>query len=117
MSEETKPQISFDQFLAVDLRVAKVLEATEHPNADKLMVLTLDLGPLGQRQIIAGIKQHYHPEDLVGKHIAVVANLAPRMMRGMESQGMLLAGVEGQPATNIVVLELARPVEPGAVIS
>lgn len=117
MSEQTKPQISFDQFLAIDLRVAKVLEASEHPNADKLMVLKLDLGPLGRRQIIAGIKQHYQADDLVGKHIAVVANLAPRAMRGLDSEGMLLAGVVGQPPTNVVVLELTRPIEPGTVIS
>ncbi len=117
MSDGIKPEINFEQFAAIDLRVAKVVEASEHPNADKLMVLKLDLGELGERQIVAGIKQYYRPEELVGKLIAVVANLAPRTMRGVESRGMLLAGVEGEPATNVVVMSLDRPVAPGSRIS
>ena len=120
MSEDVKTQIGFDQFSAIDLRVAKVLEASDHPNADKLTVLKIDLGPLGQRQAVAGIKQFYQPDDLVGKDIAVVVNLAPRTMRGVESRGMLLAGVEGgenAPPTNVVVLTLEKPVASGSRIS
>jgi len=117
MSDESKPQITFEQFAALDLRAAKVLEASDHPNADKLTVMKVDLGPLGQRQIVAGIRQWYQPQDLVGKFIALVVNLAPRTMRGVESQGMLLAGVEGQPPKNVVVLTLDRPVAPGTPIS
>lgn len=120
MSEDVKTQIGFDQFSAIDLRVAKVVEASDHPNADKLTVLTIDLGPLGQRQIVAGIKQFYKPDELVGKNIAVVVNLAPRTMRGVESQAMLLAAVESgenAPPTNVVLLQTDKPVPPGTRIS
>lgn len=118
MSDEIKAEISFDQFAALDLRVAKVIEASEHPNADKLMILKLDMGPLGERQICAGIRQYYTPDELTGKLIAVVANLAPRKMRGEQSEGMLLAGVEeGQEGTNVVVMTLEKPVAPGSKIS
>lgn len=117
MSEEAKPQINFEQFAAIDLRVAKIVAAEDHPNADKLIVLKVDLGPLGERQIVAGIKQFCQVEELVGKLIAVVVNLAPRTMRGAESQGMLLAAVEGQPPTNIVPLGIDKDVPPGTPIS
>ncbi len=83
-------KIQYDDFARVQLRVARVIEAAPHPNADKLLVLRIDLGD-EQRQICAGIRGHYQPETLVGRHIVVVANLAPRMMRGQESNGMLLA--------------------------
>ena len=73
--------INFDDFAKVDLRVATVVECKPHPNADKLLVLQLDLGT-ERRQICAGLRQHYQPEQLVGKQIIVVANLAPRTMRG-----------------------------------
>lgn len=87
---DAAPKIQYDDFAKVQLRVAKVLEAAPHPNADKLLVLKVDLGD-EQRQICAGIRGHYEPEALVGRNIVVVANLAPRMMRGQESNGMLLA--------------------------
>lgn len=91
--ENAEPQhITFDDFLKLDLRVATIRQAEPHPNADKLIVLQVDLGA-EQRQIIAGIKGYYEPVALVGKQIVVVANLAPRKMRGLESQGMLLAAV------------------------
>ncbi len=82
--------ISFDDFSKLDLRVATVLDCQPHPNADKLLVLQIDLGD-EKRQICAGLRQYYQPEQLVGKQIVVVANLAPRTMRGQVSQGMLLA--------------------------
>ncbi|MFH1419211.1 MAG: methionine--tRNA ligase subunit beta, partial [Planctomycetota bacterium] len=87
---ESPETISFDDFVKIDLRVARVIEADVHPDADKLLVLKIDLG--GEtRQLIAGLRGHYEPAELVGKLIVVVANLAPRKMRGLESQGMLLA--------------------------
>ena len=91
MPEESsgKPIITYDDFVKLDLRVATVIEVAEHPNADKLLVLKIDLGD-EQRQIIAGLRGHYSPEALLGKQIVVVKNLAPRKMRGMESQGMFL---------------------------
>jgi methionyl-tRNA synthetase len=82
--------ITYDDFAKVELRVAKVLEARPHPNADKLVLLQIDVGD-AQKQIVAGIRQHYAPEQLVGKRIVVVNNLAPAMIRGEASHGMLLA--------------------------
>ncbi len=82
--------ISIDDFAKVDLRVAQILVAERVPKADKLLRLEVDLG-YEKRQILAGIAQHYEPEKLVGRKIVIVANLAPRKMRGLESNGMLLA--------------------------
>ena len=113
---ETKPLISYEQFSALDLRVGRVLEVNAHPNADKLLVVKVDLGPMGVRQIVAGIKLYYQPEQLVGKLIVVVTNLQPRMMRGLESQGMLLAASEGEPPTDIIVLTTDKPVSLGALV-
>lgn len=85
-----KPEISYDVFAQLDLRVALVLEAREHPNANKLLLLKVKVGPV-EKQIVAGIRGHYEPAALVGKRIVIVNNLAPTMLRGEESQGMLLA--------------------------
>jgi methionyl-tRNA synthetase len=86
-----EPQkISIDDVIKVDLRVAQILVAERVPKADKLLRLEVDLG-YEKRQILAGIAQYYEPEKLVGRKIVIVANLAPRMMRGLESNGMLLA--------------------------
>jgi tRNA-binding protein len=82
--------IIYDDFSKIELRVARVLEARPHPNADKLMLLQIDLGDV-QKQIVAGIRLYYTPEQLVGKKIVVVNNLAPAMLRGETSNGMLLA--------------------------
>ena len=82
--------ITFDDFIKVDLRVAQILVAERIPKADKLLRLEVDLG-YEKRQILAGIAQYYEPEKLIGRKIVIVANLAPRKMRGLESNGMLLA--------------------------
>src|SRR5205823_13700032 len=95
------PTIQYDDFAKLELRVATVLECKAHPNADKLLVLQVDLGT-EKRQICAGLRQHYAPEALVGKQIVVVANLAPRTMRGEVSQGMLLAATD--PASGRVII-------------
>jgi methionyl-tRNA synthetase len=84
------PTIAIDDFAKVDLRVAQVLVAERIPKADKLLRLEVDLG-YEKRQILAGIAEHYAPEKLIGRKIVIVANLAPRKMRGLESNGMLLA--------------------------
>ena len=92
--------IDITDFTKVELRVGEVLTAERIPKADKLLLLTVDIGEEKPRQILAGIAQYYEPEKLVGRKIAVVANLKPRKMRGYESQGMLLAasvGEEGKP--------------------
>src|SRR5579864_597672 len=113
-----KPLVKFDDFARLDLRVARVLECREHPNADKLLVLKIDLGAGGEpRQICAGLKNHYQPQDLVGKLIIVVANLEPRSMRGEASQGMLLTASQGPLKEKIVVLTPAGEIAPGSVIS
>ena len=91
--ESAPPQVShitIDDFAKVELRVAQVVVAERIPKADKLLRLEVDLG-FEKRQILAGIAQHYEPEKLVGRKIVIVANLAPRKMRGLESNGMLLA--------------------------
>ncbi len=87
--------IGYDDFAKVELRVAKVLEARAHPNADKLMLLQIDVGD-AQKQIVAGIRQHYTAEQLVGKLIVVVNNLQPAVIRGETSDGMLLAATSGE---------------------
>ncbi|UWZ83880.1 methionine--tRNA ligase [Occallatibacter riparius] len=86
----SSPVISIDDFVKVDLRVAQVLVAERIPKADKLLRLEVDLG-YEKRQILAGIAMYYEPEKLIGRKIVIVANLAPRKMRGLESNGMLLA--------------------------
>lgn len=107
--------ITFEDFAKIKLRVAKVVEAINHPNADKLLVLKVDLGN-EQRQICAGIRSHYTAEQLVGKNIVVVANLAPRMMRGQESQGMLLAAVTDD-RSQVVVVSPEKDIPPGCGVS
>ncbi len=86
-----KPEISYEDFEKLDLRVAEIIEVEEIAGADKLYKLTLDVGELGERTICAGIKNYYSADDLKGKKIILLANLAPRKLKGIESQGMLLA--------------------------
>jgi len=107
--------ITFDEFLKVDMRVARVLEAGPHPNADKLLVLKIDLGS-EQRQIIAGLRGHYDPAALVGRLIVVVTNLAPRMMRGLESNGMLLAATTPDHS-RVILLQPDAEIAPGSRVS
>ncbi len=92
--EDASAQIGIDDFMRVELRVAQILVAERIPKADKLLRLEVDLG-YERRQILSGIAQWYAPEDLIGRRIVIVANLAPRKMRGLESHGMLLAASEG----------------------
>jgi methionyl-tRNA synthetase len=97
--------ITYDDFAKIDLRVGKVVEARPHPNADKLMLLQVDLGTV-TKQIVAGIRLHYTPEQLVGRLIVVVDNLAPAMLRGETSNGMLLAATSGE---KVVLLQPDDP--------
>jgi methionyl-tRNA synthetase len=89
------PQISIDDFVKIDLRVAQIVVAERIPKADKLLRLEVDLG-YEKRQILSGIAEWYTPEELIGRRIVVIANLAPRKMRGLESHGMLLAASNGE---------------------
>ena len=109
--------VSFDDFEKLDLRVAKVVTAERVPNSEKLLRLEVALGPdvsdtSEKRQILAGIGKRYEPETLVGSEIIIVANLEPRMLMGLESQGMLLAADADGP----VLLRPDREVPPGAGI-
>ena len=104
-------QVSIDDFLRVDLRVAKVLEADFIAGADKLLRLRLDVGDLGERQIFAGIRAAYDPASLVGRLIVIVANLEPRKMRFGTSEGMMLAA--GPGGTEVFVLSPDSGALPG----
>jgi len=122
MCEETqaegKPVISYDDFCKLDMRIATITEVADHPNADRLTVMKIDLG--GEtRQIIAGIKAFCQAEELLGRQIVVVTNLAPRKMRGLESNGMLLAAtvMDGDEMKDVVVLGPHKPVPPGSNVS
>ena len=105
--------IDISDFAKVELRVGEVRTAERIPKADKLLLITVDIGEEQPRQILAGIAQYYEPENLIGRKIVVVANLKPRKLRGYESQGMLLAasiGDEGKP----VIATFAEDVPNGA---
>jgi methionine--tRNA ligase beta chain len=109
-----KPEITYDDFAKLELRVATVLAAREHPNADRLMLLEISLGEgEPRRQIVAGIRGHYTAEQLVGRQIVVVANLQEAMLRGEESHGMLLAASD---ADGIVLLRPDRDCAVGAEV-
>jgi len=81
---------TYEDFKKIEFKIARIKEANDHPNADKLYVLTVDVGDK-TKQVVAGIKNHYKKEDLVGRLVVLVDNLDPAMLRGVESQGMLLA--------------------------
>jgi methionyl-tRNA synthetase len=85
--------VSIQEFGKCDLRVGVITSADDHPNADKLVVMKIDLGPLGERQMVAGLKGHYQTSELVGKRVVAIVNLEPAKLRGVESQGMILAAV------------------------
>ena len=85
-------KISFSDWEKIDLRTATIKEAKQHPNADKLFILQVDLGD-ETRQLVAGLKRHYTPEELIGKRIVILANLEPKPLRGEMSNGMILAAV------------------------
>lgn len=109
--------ISYEQFTALDIRVATITEASVVEGADRLLRLVLDVGDpenggLGQRIVASGIRAWYTPEEMVGKQVIYLANLAPRMLRGIESQGMILAG--GEETVSLIQPDAAVP--PGTVV-
>ena len=104
--------ISFDEFQRLEMRIGKVLDVQDHPNADKLLVLKVDVGG-EEKQAVAGLKGHYTPEQLVGKSLVVVTNLEPARLRGVESQVMLLAAQDGD---KVVVLTPDQEVQPGSKV-
>lgn len=104
--------VSIEDFAKLDLRVAQVLSCEPHPQADRLLILQVDLGE-ERRQIVAGIRAHYPPEQLVGRRVVVVANLQPAVLRGVESQGMLLAA---SGTDTVAVLSPDKDVPPGSKV-
>lgn len=112
MEAEQKQEITFDQFIALDIRMAKIVAVEEIEGADKLLKITLDVGDLGERTVAAGVKAWYTADELIGKIIPYLANLAPRKLRGVESQGMILAA-GGERA---VLLHPEEVVEPGTIV-
>lgn len=107
--------IEFGDFQKLDLRVGVILKAEKHPDADKLLCFTVDLGEEKPRSIVSGIAMHYKPEDLVGKQVVVLANLPPRKLRGIASEGMILTA--GEDDTGLSVLTTLLDVRPGDRIS
>lgn len=106
--------ISIEDFQKIELRVATIVTAELHPNADRLLVLKIDLGEGEERQLVAGIRASYEPAALVGKQIIVVANLEPAVLRGVESRGMLLATRDGN---RVVILGPDSSVPAGSKVS
>ena len=111
-----KPTIQYEDFEKLDLKVAEIKEAEEIEGADKLYKLTLNDGSEEPRTICAGIKQHYSIEDLKGKKIIIIANLAPRTMRGIESRGMLLAA-STEDHSEVILLTTDKDIKSGNSVS
>ncbi len=107
-------RISIDEFLKVDLRVARILEAQEIEKSRKLIKLKIDIGEEHPRTLVAGLKEHFTADELVGRYIIVVANLKPAKLMGIESNGMLLAARDGE---KLALLTVDREIKPGAKIS
>jgi methionyl-tRNA synthetase len=111
--EPQQPDVPFDDFLKMDIRVGTVLECERVPKADKLLKCLIDDG-MEKRTIVSGIAQHYKPEDLVGKQVCFIANFAPRKLKGVMSQGMILSAQN--PDGSLVVISPSAPVAPGASV-
>ena len=105
--------IKFADFKKLDLRIAEIKEVEDHPNADKLYVLKIKVGD-EEKTLVAGIKENYSKEELVGKKIAIVANLEPVVLRGVKSEGMLLAA---SGDGNVSLLTVDKDVESGSKVS
>ncbi len=112
--EDMKDLITIDEFDKMDLRVAEILSCENHPNADKLYVFQVKIGE-EERQIVSGIKEWYKPEDLVGKKVVVITNLAPIKLRGEESNGMILAAEDDEE--NLTLLSVLEDIKSGSTIS
>jgi methionyl-tRNA synthetase len=104
--------VTFEEFKKLDIKVAVIKDVQDHPNADRLYVVTIDLGGR-TKQIVAGIKASYNKEDLVGRQVVVVDNIEPALLRGVESQAMLLAASDD---AGISVISPDRSVRIGSVV-
>ncbi|MZQ74828.1 MAG: methionine--tRNA ligase [Peptoclostridium sp.] len=111
---EHKEEITIDDFGKLELRVGEIMDAQKHPKADKLLVLQIKLGS-EKRQVVSGISKYYKPEELIGKHVVVVCNLKPVKLRGVDSQGMILAAVSDDETK--LVLPAVEGIESGCEVS
>jgi len=105
--------VTIEDFRKLELKVAKIKEVQDHPNADKLYIIIIDLGDNKHKQIVAGIRSSYKKEDLLGKQVVVVDNLEPVVLRGAESQAMLLAASD---ETGITIISPDREVKLGSIV-
>lgn len=113
--------VSFEEFKKLDIRVVKVVEVKDHPNADKLYLVTAEIGQdakgdISRKTFVAGIKGHYSKEELIGKLVVLVNNLQPATIRGVASEGMLLAASD-KDKKRIVVLTADKPIDVGSRVS
>ncbi|MFC1666409.1 hypothetical protein ACFL0P_00865 [Candidatus Omnitrophota bacterium] len=104
--------VSFEEFKKLSIKIAKIKEVKEHPNADKLYVIKIDVGG-AEKEIVAGIKKAYAPEALKDKLVAVIDNMEPAVIRGVESNGMILAAQDGE---KLSVLFPDKDITPGAIV-
>ncbi len=109
-------EVKFSEWQKLDLRVGKIISVEEHPNADKLYVIEVDLGKLGRRKLVAGLKVHYKPKELKGKQCIVFANLEPAILRGVKSEGMILAACN-EDKTKVKLIITDSDIELGSKIS
>ena len=106
-------EISYEDFSKIDIRACTIVAAERIPETDKLMKCTIDAGDLGMRTVVSGIAEWKTPEDLIGLQCLYVVNLAPRLLRGVESQGMLLAASDDG---GVVLMHPERKVSPGITL-
>lgn len=104
--------ITIDDFRKLELKVAEIKEVSDHPNADKLYIVTVDLGDK-TKQLVAGIKNSYSKEELIGRQVVVVDNLEPAMLRGVESQGMILAASD---ETGVFIVSPLKKMKLGSIV-
>jgi len=105
--------VTIEDFSQIELKVGTVKSVEPHPKADRLLVLQVELGEPAPRQLVAGIREHYQPNELVGRQVVVVANLKPAKLRGVESQGMLLAASDDE---QVIVLRPEKRTRAGASV-
>jgi len=105
--------VKFDEFKKMDLRVGRIKDVKLHPNADKLYLLTVDLGG-EDKQLVAGIRPYYKPDELTGRNVVVLANLEPATIRGVESHGMVLVA---KTSETMAILAPEKDIAPGSPIS
>jgi len=113
-SQPLKPMIQYDDFVKLDIRVATITAAEKVKKADRLLHITLDVGT-EKREVVSGIAEHFAPEDIIGKQVTYLANLAPRKLKGIESNGMILMAEDETGKLQFVAP--SEHIEPGSVIS